>query len=58
LEVAPGITGLWQVRGRADLPFEEMVMLDIYYIENWSLGLDLRILLETIPTVVSGRGAY
>lgn len=58
LEVPPGMTGLWQVMGRSEIPFEEMVMLDIYYIENWSLGLDFRILLRTIPTVLSGRGAY
>ncbi len=54
----PGMTGLWQVMGRSEIPFDEMVMLDIYYIENWSLGLDFRIMLRTIPTVLSGRGAY
>jgi len=58
LEVAPGITGLWQVSGRSDIPFDEMVLLDIYYIENWSLGLDLRILLQTVPKVIFGEGAY
>lgn len=58
LEVKPGITGLWQVMGRSELPFEEMVMLDIYYIENWSLLLDFKILLRTIPTVLLARGAY
>ncbi len=58
LEVSPGITGLWQVMGRSDLPFPEMVMMDIYYIENWSLSLDFKILLQTAPTVLSGRGAY
>ncbi len=57
LEVAPGLTGLWQVSGRSELGFDEMVQFDIYYIENWSLGLDLRILLRTIPAVVYGRGA-
>lgn len=58
LEVRPGITGLWQVSGRSDLTFDEMVLLDIYYIENWSPLLDLRILLKTIPTVILGQGAY
>lgn len=56
--VKPGLTGLWQVMGRSELPFEEMVMLDIFYIENWSLPMDLKILLRTIPSVLSGRGAY
>jgi exopolysaccharide biosynthesis polyprenyl glycosylphosphotransferase len=58
LAVAPGMTGLWQVSGRSELPFDEMVLLDLYYIENWSLGLDFQILLRTIPAVLSGRGAY
>jgi len=58
LEVTPGLTGLWQVSGRSDLPFDEMVMLDLYYIENWSLGLDVKIILQTIPAVLSMRGAY
>lgn len=58
LEVQPGITGLWQVSGRSDLTFDEMVMLDIYYAENWSLGLDLRIMLRTVPQVLFGEGAY
>ncbi|HEX9117836.1 MAG TPA: undecaprenyl-phosphate glucose phosphotransferase [Anaerolineae bacterium] len=58
LEVLPGITGLWQVSGRSNLSFDEMVMLDIYYGENWSLGADIRILLRTVPQVVFGDGAY
>ncbi len=58
LETWPGITGLWQVSGRSELTFDEMVLLDIYYIENWSLLLDLRIALKTIPTVIFGTGAY
>lgn len=58
LRTAPGITGLWQVSGRSQLPFEDMVRLDIYYIENWSLWMDIKILLRTIPTVLFTRGAY
>jgi lipopolysaccharide/colanic/teichoic acid biosynthesis glycosyltransferase len=58
LSVTPGITGLWQVSGRSDLTFDEMVLLDIYYVENWSLGLDLNILLRSIPAVIFGKGAY
>jgi len=58
LEVPQGLTGLWQVSGRSDLTFDEMCLLDIYYIENWSIGLDLMILLRTIPRVVFGSGAY
>lgn len=58
LEGRPGITGLWQVSGRSLLSFDEMVLLDIYYIENWSLWLDFKILLRTIPKVLSGEGAY
>lgn len=58
LEVLPGITGLWQVSGRSDLPFDEMALLDIWYIENWSIGLDFKILLRTVPAMVFGYGAY
>jgi exopolysaccharide biosynthesis polyprenyl glycosylphosphotransferase len=58
LEVRPGMTGLSQVSGRSLLSFDEMVLLDIYYIENWSLWLDLKILLRTIPKVLRGEGAY
>lgn len=58
LAVKPGMTGLWQVSGRSDLTFDEMCLLDIYYIENWSLWLDIRIILRTIPQFVLGRGAY
>ena len=56
--VKPGLTGLWQVRGRSDLPFEEMIQLDLEYIQNWSLMLDLKILLATPLVVLTGRGAY
>jgi exopolysaccharide biosynthesis polyprenyl glycosylphosphotransferase len=58
LDTLPGITGLWQVSGRSELGFPEQVLMDIMYIENWSLGLDLRILLRTIPAVLSGKGAF
>ncbi len=57
-DVLPGMTGLTQVRGRKDLSLDEMVKLDIYYIENWSSLLDLQILLKTIPAVWTGKGAY
>lgn len=57
-EVTPGITGLWQVSGRSNLTFTEMVKLDIYYIENWSLWLDIKILLKTIVVVFKKDGAY
>ena len=56
LDVPPGVTGLWQVSGRNKLSFDEMVDLDIAYIESWSLGLDIEILLRTIPAVVSDHG--
>jgi lipopolysaccharide/colanic/teichoic acid biosynthesis glycosyltransferase len=58
LEVTPGLTGLWQVLGRSNTTFDEMVHLDIYYAENWSLGMDLRILLQTLPAVLFSKGAY
>ncbi len=58
LEVAPGLTGLWQVSGRSELTFDEQVLLDLYYIENWSPLLDLQILLRTVPKVILGEGAY
>lgn len=58
LEVKGGLTGLWQISGRSDLTFDEQCLLDIYYIENWSLTMDLRLILQTIPHLLSGRGAY
>ncbi len=58
LSVIGGATGLWQVSGRSDLTFDELCLLDIYYIENWSIMFDLRILLQTIPHLLFGRGAY
>jgi len=58
LSMMPGLTGLWQVNGRADNPFSERVRLDLFYIQNWSISLDLKILLCTIPAVIGGQGAY
>lgn len=58
LEASPGITGLWQVSGRSLVGFEEMVLLDTFYCENWSFGLDLKILFKTIPRVILGEGAF
>jgi exopolysaccharide biosynthesis polyprenyl glycosylphosphotransferase len=58
LEARPGITGLWQVSGRSELPFDEYVRLDLFYIENWSLSYDLFILAKTIPMLLAARGAY
>ena len=57
-EMKPGLTGLWQVRGRSDIKFDEMILMDLYYIENWSLKLDVQIILQTIPAVLLRRGAY
>ena len=54
----PGLTGLWQVSGRSDLSFDELVRLDFFYIETWSIWLDLVILVRTIPAVLFKRGAY
>jgi lipopolysaccharide/colanic/teichoic acid biosynthesis glycosyltransferase len=58
LDVTPGITCIWQVSGRSDIPFERQVELDISYIESQSLRGDLLLLLKTIPAVMMGRGAY
>ena len=58
LTVAPGITGLWQVSGRSDLSYEQRVRLDMHYIRNWSIWLDVQLLLQTIPAVLKSRGAY
>ncbi|MCC6300317.1 MAG: sugar transferase [Anaerolineales bacterium] len=58
LTVNPGMTGLWQVSGRSDVSYDERVRLDMYYIRNWSIWLDLQLLAQTIPVVLFGRGAY
>ena len=58
MEVPPGMTGLWQVSGRSTLTFDEMVRLDLFYVENWSVGFDLSLILRTVPAVMFARGAY
>lgn len=58
LDVKPGITGLWQILGRKDLPLRDNIEYDFYYIRNWSIWLDLTILLKTIPAVIRAKGAY
>ncbi|MDQ4063855.1 MAG: sugar transferase [Actinomycetota bacterium] len=58
LAAIPGITGYWQTSGRSDLSFEDMVRLDLYYIENWSLSLDIKIILKTVSAVLRHQGAY
>jgi exopolysaccharide biosynthesis polyprenyl glycosylphosphotransferase len=58
LLVTPGLTGLWQVNGRSDLTFDEMVRLDLYYADHWTPWLDVKVILRTIPAVLTGRGAY
>jgi lipopolysaccharide/colanic/teichoic acid biosynthesis glycosyltransferase len=57
LDLTPGLTGYWQVLGRTRIPFEEMVKLDYLYIMNWSLWGDVRLVLQTLPVLLSGRGA-
>jgi lipopolysaccharide/colanic/teichoic acid biosynthesis glycosyltransferase len=52
------MTGLWQVSGRSDVKFREMILLDLYYVENHSLMFDLEIMFETVPVVLFGKGAY
>jgi exopolysaccharide biosynthesis polyprenyl glycosylphosphotransferase len=58
LTVRPGITGPWQVRGRSDVSYEERVQIDMFYVRNWTIWLDLQILIQTIPAVLQSRGAY
>jgi lipopolysaccharide/colanic/teichoic acid biosynthesis glycosyltransferase len=58
LRVPQGMTGLVQVSGRSNLSFDEMVKLDLFYVENWSFWLDLKIFLRTIPSVLFMKGAY
>ena len=56
--LTPGMTGLWQVLGRSDIPFKEMVTLDYLYVTNWSLWGDIKLLVRTLPAVMRKRGAY
>ncbi len=58
LLVQPGLTGLWQVNGRSNLSFDEMVRLDLYYAENWSPWLDIKTIIRTVPAIMTARGAY
>jgi exopolysaccharide biosynthesis polyprenyl glycosylphosphotransferase len=58
LGIRPGITGLWQIRGRSDLSFNNLLRWDIWYIKNWSFWLDMYILFQTFPVVIRGKGAY
>jgi exopolysaccharide biosynthesis polyprenyl glycosylphosphotransferase len=58
LTIRPGITGLWQVSGRSDVTYQERIRLDMFYIRNWTVWLDIQIMLRTIPAVIKGKGAY
>jgi lipopolysaccharide/colanic/teichoic acid biosynthesis glycosyltransferase len=58
LDIKPGITGLWQVLGASEIPFEEMTRLDYLYVTNWSLWGDLRLMLHTLPALARSRRAY
>ena len=58
LDIKPGITGLWQVLGRSDIPFDEMTKLDYVYVTNWSLREDIRLILLTVPALLRPRRAF
>jgi lipopolysaccharide/colanic/teichoic acid biosynthesis glycosyltransferase len=58
LALKPGCTGLWVISGRSDISYDDRVKLDIYYVEHWSLLLDLKIIFKTVATIFRGRGAY
>jgi lipopolysaccharide/colanic/teichoic acid biosynthesis glycosyltransferase len=58
LSVKPGLSGMWQISGRSDTGYEERIMLDSYYIQNWSIWLDSWIILRTVAVVIKGKGAY
>jgi exopolysaccharide biosynthesis polyprenyl glycosylphosphotransferase len=57
LDLTPGITGMWQVMGRVSIPFEQMIMIDYLYVANWSLWTDIKLILQTVPVILSRRGA-
>jgi len=57
-DLRPGLTGPWQISGRSNIPFQEMIRFDYQYVSGWSLARDIEILLATVPAVISGRGAY
>ncbi|HVE80794.1 MAG TPA: sugar transferase [Candidatus Dormibacteraeota bacterium] len=58
LSLRPGVTGWWQISGRSDIDYDERVKLDMYYVENWSFWLDIKIILRTVVVLIAGRGAY
>ena len=58
VDLMPGLTGLWQVHGRSNIPFEGMVDLDYFYVTNWSLVMDLKVIIRTFAVVARGQGAY
>ena len=58
LSVTPGLSGMWQISGRSDTGYEERIMFDTYYIQNWSVWLDIWILIKTVWVVINGKGAY
>jgi lipopolysaccharide/colanic/teichoic acid biosynthesis glycosyltransferase len=57
LNLTPGMTGVWQVMGRTNIPFEQMVMLDYLNVANWSLWGDVKLILQTVPVILTRRGA-
>lgn len=58
LSVTPGLSGMWQISGRSDTGYEERINLDTYYIQNWSVWLDIWIIIKTVWVVLNGKGAY
>jgi lipopolysaccharide/colanic/teichoic acid biosynthesis glycosyltransferase len=58
LDLTPGLTGLWQIHGRSEIPLQSMISLDYLYVTSWSLWGDIKILMKTVPAVTGRRGAY